>query len=431
LPTQFSKTGFLFFFMVLLLYGVAEGEDETITPKNPSAYGNISIAFQSDSPYIQPDGSKKEIHSYYQYLELNAIIPEERLSFNSYLRGRQIFNEDENSFDAYYAFLQYGNESGSLRVRLGRQILTEGINYHLVDGGLVKFRTANEMELVAYGGYQDRDSHPEPEEPLESSSIIGIKLKFNELLDSIVSVGYERIDPDGFSSRDFLHASLNRVLPFFESADLYSRGEFDVGEKNLALLTAGIGWAPFRQVHLNVEHNIYEPDGDRGDYLQDRIFDIFSVSRLHQSKGGLTFIANRNLKTSVSYAYTRYEILEDEWSHGHEARLGLTWDFWRQIGLKAFQGLYYLDGRGKDRAVGVNFSVSEELLRGLNLHYSFASVRFVTITGQDGNAYSHALGIQYLFMRNVLLKAEVEINDNPDFDKDMRGNIIVSYDFYF
>jgi hypothetical protein len=117
-------------------------------------------------------------------------------------------------------------------------------------------------------------------------------------------------------------------------------------------------------------------------------------------------------------------------AYGHLSRLGLSWDFWHQLGLKAFQGLYYLNGRGEDQALGVNFSLSEELLRGLQLHYSFAYVHVETITGKEGDAFSHAFGSQYLLTRNLLFKAEVEINANPDFKTDTRVNFVASYDFY-
>jgi hypothetical protein len=39
------------------------------------------------------------------------------------------------------------------------------------------------------------------------------------------------------------------------------------------------------------------------------------------------------------------------------------------------------------------------------------------------------MGTQYLLTRDLALKAEVEINTNPDFAKDIRTNIGVSYYF--
>jgi len=419
------------FILLFSKTGEANGEEEMLMPQGPSVVGNFTLAFQANSPLIRSNGNREKVHPFYQYLELNAVSPKEGLSFNSYSRGRQVFSGEERSFDAYYAFLEYRNGGGTVDVRLGRQILTEGTNYYLVDGGLVKFRPTQDIEILAYAGYQDRDTHPDPEAPLISSSIYGVKLKSSEFLDSIISLGYERINPQDFGSRDFLHLSLNRLVPFTESADFYTRGEIDVGEGDLALLTTGVGMTPYKSLHLNVEYDVSRPDGDRGDYLQDRIFDLFSVSRLHQAKTGVTYIPAKFLKTSASYAFSRYEVSNGVRAYGHLTRLGFSWDFWRRVGLKAFQGLYYLKGRGKDEAVGVNFSVSEEILRGLNLHYSFAFVHVETLTNKIGDAFSHAFGLQYLLIRNLLLKAEVELNDNPDFQTDTRVNLVASYDFYF
>ncbi len=395
-----------------------------------STFGNVTLSFQGNSPILQ-NGEDTKVHPFYQYLELNTVIPKNGFSFNTYLRGRKIIEGEQQSFDAYYAFLQYQNESRLLNVRIGRQILSEGVNYYLADGGRISFQPAQGLEILAYAGYQNRDNYPEPEAPLISSSIYGIKLKSNEFLHSIMSLGYERIDPQDFSARNFLNLSLNRVVPFTETADFYSRAELDIAEGELSLLTAGVGFIPFRSFYINIEYDFYKPDEDRGGYLQDPIFDLFSVSGINQVKGGLTYLVNPYLKASASYSYSRYEVIDGVTHKGNLVRLGFSWDLWRQLGLKSFQGLYFMDGREEDQAWGANFKLSEEFIRGLELFYHFAYVHFKKITHQKGDGYSNALGFQYLFIRNLLLKAEIEMNDHPDMKNDTRANVVLNYQFYF
>lgn len=404
-------------------------QEATTLPQSVGVFGNFYPIFQANSPLIRPDGSKKKIDPFYQYFELNAASPENHISFNTFLRGREILNGDDRSFDVYNAFLEFNNTNRTYDVRIGRQIITEGTNFVLLDGGLVRVRPIDGLQVVAYGGYQDRDAQPNPEEPQKSFSAFGIKLLSDKLLESIISVGYERFDPNGFSPRHFLNVNFNRAVPFTNSADVYSRAEIDLGEKNLALFTGGVGITPFSSLHLNLEYDTYKPDKNRDAFLQDRIFDLFSLSRLHEARVGATLIPATFLQISASYSFARYDVLNGTSTNGNIVKVGLSWDFWRQIGFKTFQGFYLIDGRQNDRAVGLNFGVSEEVLRGLDLQFSFAYAHFDSITNKSGNGFSYIMGTQYLVIRNLLLKAELEINSNPDFKRDVRPNLAVSYYF--
>ncbi len=410
-------------------YGQGYGQGQVFFPQTLGLYGNFYTVFQANSPLLRPDGSEKKIYPFYQYLTFNTVSPDGRVSFNTFLRGREIFNGEDYSFDVYNAFFQFNNTSRSLEVRLGRQIVTESFNFFLLDGGLVRYRPVDGIELVAYAGYQDKDIQPEPEEPLESSTVFGFKIKSDRLLGSIISLGYEFFNPDDFSTRHFINFAFNRVIPFTKSADIYSLVEFDVGEGNLALFTVGVGITPLKSVHLNLEYDTYKPDEDRDEYLIDAIFDLFSISRLHEARVGITYLPTNYLEVSSSFSYAHYEVLEGTSTNGYIFKLGLSWDFWREIGLRAFQGFYYIDARDDDRAIGLNFGISEEIFRGLDLQFSFAYAHFETITNKDGNAFSYIMGAEYLLTRDLVLKAGVEINTNPDFDKDIRTNLGVSYYF--
>ncbi|HXG30843.1 MAG TPA: hypothetical protein VNK81_04290 [Thermodesulfobacteriota bacterium] len=408
-------------------YGESGGQSEVILPSTMGFFGNFYSVFQANSPLIRPDGDEKKVYPLYQYMEVSGVSPDGRVSFNGFFRGREVFNGEDRTFDVYNAFFQFNNTSRSFELRLGRQIITESFNFFLLDGGLVRFTPVEGIELVAYGGYQDKDAQPDPEEPLESSTVFGFKLKSDRLLGSIVSIGYEFFNPNDFSPRHLVNFAFNRVVPFTKYADIYSRAEFDIGQGNLALFTVGVGVTPLSSVHLNLEYDTYRPDDERDRFLLDAIFDLFSISRLHEARIGVTYIPTGFLEISSSLSYARYDVLDGTSTNGFIAKLGLSWDFWREIGLRAFQGLYFIDGRNDDRAVGLNFGISEEILRGLDLQFSFAYAHFETITNKDGNAFSHIMGVQYLLTRNLVLKAELEVNTNPDFNKDIRTNLGVSY----
>jgi len=422
----------IFIFLLICIngkpvHGQSNTQSEVILPQTMGFFGNFYSVFQANSPLIRPDGDKKKIYPLYQYMELSTVSPDGHVSFNTFLRGREIFNGEDRTFDIYNAFFQFNNTARSFELRLGRQIITESFNFFLLDGGLVRFTPVEGIELVAYGGYQDKDAQPDPEEPLKSSTVFGFKLKSDKLLGSIISVGYEFFKPNDFSARHLVNFAFNRVVPFTRYADMYSRVEFDVGQGNLALFTVGVGITPLSSVHLNLEYDTYKPDDERDRFLLDAIFDLFSISRLHEARVGVTYIPTGFLEISSSFSYARYDILDGTSTNGYIAKLGLSWDFWREIGLRSFQGFYFIDGRDDDRAVGLNFGISEEVLRGLDLQFSFAYAHFETITNKDGNAFSYIMGIQYLLTRDLVLKAELEVNTNPDFDKDIRTNLGVSY----
>lgn len=405
------------------------GQEEVILPQTVGVFGEFYPVFQGNAPILVPDGRKKKIHPFYQYLELNAGSPKDGVFFNTFLRGREVLGGEDRTFDVYNAFFEFTNRARTFEIRLGRQLVVESTNLFLLDGGLVRISPIDGIRLVAYGGYQDRDSQPDPEEPLKSFSVFGFKLISDRLLGSIVSVGYELFDSDDFSPRHFLSFSFSRVLPFTRSADVYSRVEFDMGQEDLSLFTLGVGFTPLSVLHLNLEYDTYKPDDDRNGFLQDAIFDLFSVSRLHEARFGVTYIPTSFLEVSSSYSFTSYDVTEGVSTSGHILRLGFIWDLWRQLGLKAFQRFYFIDGRKDDKALGFNFLVSEEILRGLNIHFAFAYAHFKKVTDQDGDAFSYITGVQYLLIRNLLLRSELEVNSNPDFKRDIRINLGINYYF--
>jgi hypothetical protein len=400
-----------------------------LVPVSPSLYGNVFTTFQANTPLKRPRGDKQHRYPFYQYVDLSAASPEHNLSINTFLRGREIGNGDDASFDVYNAHLDYRSTDQKLQVRLGRQILTEGLNYTLMDGGLARVRPGEGLELVAYAGHQDVDLEPQPDRPDRSFTIFGTKLRTSRFLGSLMSLGYEGVSPTDFAARHFLTASFNRVVPYTDFADFYSRLELDVVEANPSFFTAGVGVSAAKPLYVNLEYDTYKPDEDRDEFLQDLIFDVFAVNRMHEARLGMTYLATTFLQVSTSYSYATYDSNHGVSAHGNIFKLGFAWDLWRRLGLRAFNGVYVIEGRDRDRAIGVNCGVSEEILRGLEVHAEFAYANFQSISSKDGNAYSYIAGAQYMVVRNLAVRAEVELNTNPDFRRDVRGNFGVSYYF--
>jgi hypothetical protein len=415
--------------IILLGERSAFGQVEMIRPRSLGFFGNALTLFQAPTPLLRPDRTRKNVYPFYQYLELNAASPSNGLSFNTFMRYRDIFSGEDESYDLYNAFIQYSNKSNTFEVRLGRQIITESVTFFLLDGGSVSVKPVDGIEIVAYGGYQDKDLQPEPERPLRSFAAAGIKLKSSKFLGALFSIGYEFYNPQDFSSRNFVNVSFNRAIPFTDFADFYSLAEIDVGEGNLGLLTVGVGITLTRSLFLNLEYDNYNLDDERDEFQLDPIFDIFSVGRLNQAKVGVTFIPTNFLEVQASYAFTRYDVLDDIETNGNIARLGFSWDFWRDIGLTAFNGFYFIDGRKDDYAFGLNFNLNEEIYKGLDLQFAFAYAYYNKITNQEGNAFSYIMGFEYLLIKDLILKADVELNTNPDFEKDARVDLGISYYF--
>jgi hypothetical protein len=414
---------------VVLLARPASGEPLRWAPRSNGFYGNVYTAFQANTPLRRPNDDDKSVYPFYQYLDLKMFSPAHNLTLSTFARTREVANGEDATLDVYNANLEYRSTGGAFEARAGRQILTEGNNFVLMDGALVRAKPMEGVDVVGYGGYQDADLQPYPEKPDRSFGVFGAKLRTTRLLGSLMTLGYEGLTPEHAPPRHFLNVGFNRVVPYTDFADVYSRLELDVVSGDAAFFNAGVGLSVARPLYVNLEYDSYEPDPDQDRFLQDRIFDVFAVDRLQEARLGLTYHVTRYLDVATSYSFATYDKLEDDSTHGNIWKLGFTWNFWRQIGLRAFNGVYLIEGGGQDRAIGVNCGVSEEILRGLEVHAVFAFASFDSISGKEGNAYSYIVGTQYMLVRNVSLLAEMEYNTNPDFETDVRGNFGITYSF--
>jgi hypothetical protein len=398
-------------------------------PSSSGFYGNVYTAFQANTPLRRPFDDDKKVYPFYQYLDVRGFSPKHNLSMSTFVRAREVANGDDATVDVYNANLEYRGLGGALQVRAGRQVLTEGTNFILMDGATLRAKPMEGVDVVAYGGYQDEDLQPYPERPERSFGTYGASVRSSRLLGSFATLGYHGLAPVDESPRHFLDVGFRRAIPFTDFADVYSRLELDVAEGDAAFLNAGVGMSIARPLYLNLEYDSYEPDPNGDRFLQDRIFDVFALDRMHEARAGFTYYATRWLDVSTSYSFATYDKQNGHTTYGHIVKAGMRWDFWQRLGLRAFNGFYFIDGGGDDRAVGVNCGVSEEILRGLELHAVFAFANFDSRTGKHGDAYSYIFGTQYMLVRNVSLLAEMEYNTNPDFEVDVRGNFGVTYAF--
>ena len=423
-----------FFILILLSFGTDNSicEEDTydlLKPPTVGIYGNTRSLFQAPSNILLPDRSEDQIYPFYQYLDLNISNPRHNFFSSTYLRGRKIFDGDEESLDVYNAFVEINNISTMFDVRLGRQVITESVNYVLLDGAKVRIRPVHGIELVAYGGYQYNEIQPEPERPADSFGLYGFLIRSDKILGSLITVGYEINDPDDYSARHILNASFNRAVPFTDYADIYTEAEIDLGEGNLASLTSGIGITLSRTIYLNLEYDNYEMDKNKKKYQLDPIYSLFAVGRMQQGKVGVTYVPKSYLEVKASYVFSHYDVTDNESTNGNIAKLGFSWDFWKEHALRAFNGFYYIEGRNSDYAFGMNIDVTREICSGWQAEFAFAYAYYDKITNQDGNAFSYIIGSEYMLMRNLVLRTDLEINTNPDFDNDVRATIGLNYNF--
>ena len=160
-------------------------------------YGNVYTAFQANTPLRRPIDDDKKVYPFYQYLDSAAFSPAHNLSMSTFVRAREVANGDDATLDVYNANLEYRSTGARCRCGPGRQILTEGTNFILMDGALLRAKPLDGIDLVAYGGYQDADLQPYPERPDRSFGIFGAKLRSTRLLGSLLTLGYEGLTPDG------------------------------------------------------------------------------------------------------------------------------------------------------------------------------------------------------------------------------------------
>ncbi len=414
---------------IVLLARPAVADQARWSPSASGFYGNVYTAFQANTPLRRPLDDDKKVFPFYQYLDVRGFDPAHGLTLSTFARAREVANGDDATLDVYNANLEYRGLAGALQVRAGRQVLTEGTNFILMDGVLARAKPVAGLDVVAYGGYQDADLQPYPEKPDRNFGVFGATLRSTQLLGALATVGYHGLTPANEAPRHFVDFGFKRAVPYTDFADVYSRVELDVAEAVPTFINGGVGLSVARPLYLNLEYDSYKPDPNQDRFLQDRIFDIFALDRLHEARLGLTYNATRWLDVSTSYSFATYDRNNDQSTHGNIGKVSFAWNFWRQIGLRAFNGAYVIEGGGRDRAVGVNCGLSQEILRGLEVHGVFAFANFDSISGKHGNAYSYIFGTQYMVVRNVSLLAEMEYNTNQDFETDLRGNFGITYAF--
>ncbi len=147
------------------------------TPTASGFYGNVYTAFQANTPLRRPFDDDKKVYPFYQYLDVHGFDAAHGLSTSTFVRAREVANGDDATLDVYNANLEYRGLGDALQVRAGRQVLTEGTNFILMDGALVRAKPMAGLDLVAYGGYQDADLQPYPEKPDRSFGTYGAQLK--------------------------------------------------------------------------------------------------------------------------------------------------------------------------------------------------------------------------------------------------------------
>ena len=133
-----------------------------------------------------------------------------------------------------------------------------------------------------------------------------------------------------------------------------------------------MGITVLRSLYLNLEYDNYNLDQQRNDFSSTRYSIYFPSEGSSRRKSASRIVPVSYLEINGSYAYSNYDPSEDTSTNGNIAKLGFMFDFWKNMGLRAFQGFYYIDGGEQtDYAVGVNTSLYEQIRSGWQLAVRF------------------------------------------------------------
>lgn len=355
----------------------------------------------------------------------------------TFFRLEHEFGLDENTGDFYAGYLDVPNAIPGVGFTVGRQFLNEGpVGVFVADAAKLRFDPGGPVAFTLYGG------RPQYFEPTFSSEVLsqdeviwGGSVRTTRLPHGRLSLGYFQQERDQRVLRQLITAAGARSLTDLPGMpSLYGSLAYDADHGNLDLATGGVQMFLSRpRLLLDLETSYYKPQDADDDRVvtdlnrrEDAIFELFSVSRLLQFRGGLRYVVSRSLAAFGDYSHQRYEALPGATATGHVARTGIAW-LPGGDGLERVQVEYYVTDSDGGNVNGGRAYYENHVYERLRFRTKVDAAYYEKENNQRDTAVSGLIGLGYVPAAGLLCEVYLEANHNKRFDEDFRFGFLISY----
>ena len=356
----------------------------------------------------------------------------------TFFRLQRDFSLDQGAADFYAGYLETPSLGPGVSVTVGRQFLSQGpVGVYVADAGKVRLAPpSSPVALTVFGG-KPQYFEPTYNSPLLSQDevIYGGNLQTTKLHNGSLSVGYFQQERNQRVLRQLITASGSRsftALPGMPS--FYGNLAYDADHQNLDLGTMGMqGFLAQPRLLFNLEGTYYKPQDQNSHTIiadrnrrEDAIFELFSVSRLLQFRGGLRYILTPSLSVFGDYSYQRYDKLTNRVADGHVGGTGVLWlpggDGLEQVRLE----YYVIDGDGGNVNGGKAYYENDVYER-LRFRTKLDVTYYEKENNQRDTAVSSLVGLGYVLFPGLVCELNFEANHNMRFNEDFRFGFAVDY----
>ncbi len=343
----------------------------------------------------------------------------------------------EGLFTDFYA--------GSIRVpgaipgvdfTLGRQFLSETPGGAFVaDAGKIRFDPGGPVALTVFGG---QPRYFEPTDGVERLSqdeqIFGGSLRTTKIRNGYMSLGYLQQDRDQKTLRQLVTAAAAKTFTGARGLpNIYGSAAYDADRQNLDQVIAGFQtFLAQPRLSLNFESGYYKPQ-DQGEYVrsdpnrrENPIFELFSVSRMLQFRGGLRYTLSQSLFGEASYSYQNFERIKDADEDGHLGNVAVVW-LPGGDGLEMVRVEYYAADSGGGQLNGGRAYYESKVYDRIVFRVKGDVAHYDKANNQRNVAVSTLLGLGYEVLQGWICEINLEANRNKRFDDEFRFGFWITY----
>lgn len=387
-----------------------------------------------------------------EFLGLDATkLADGNLSLHLYGWGRvdladKSFNDDRAGGTLSYGYLEYRFKQANGDIRLGRQIIFDGINNEHVDGLSARTDLPFGFGISAFGGANVHTKHIYGEDSDgKGDGIAGGRLnyRFRGLLELGLSGIYESKAPTLVQHTSGNHRQVGGDVWFspHRMLEIMGHTNYNTETSHVSEHSYLVNIKPIQHLVLSGEFN------EQNDRSYQYSWAMFSGTTTPNSTNGPLLNPNdtsRNYGGRASYQVAKALELSADYKHyrreiGNANRFGGDAKFgFLDNNARAGLSYHYLDA-GPGFAITPNPSGSYHEVRGWAMHDSktiFGAIDFIDYIFKEPvfgerNAWEVLGSVGYHLSPQLFISGDVSYGRNPDFSEETRGLVRLTYNTTF
>jgi len=362
----------------------------------------------------------------YEYLNLSVQdIGKDTISFQFGGWFRYELKDTESDHrtnnDLSYAYLSYRSKSANTIVNVGRVMVFEGVASDRVDGVYAKTDLRNNFGISAFGGSPAETGTDLP----GNKNIYGTRLSHQIPGLYQIGISYVREEKDSAVFREEEGADL--WLKPAGKVELLGKSRYNAMTKAWSEHTYFLSLGPFEKVRLNTEASkVNYKDYFTG--MTTKAFDFTKSSIDPKDKVTIlgeeaAYSATDRLTVGVNYKAYAYEIAGNAKNYGGSIKYVVVGTGGAGFVINKMAGATDKLKYAQYRVYGFRkFGHSDVTV-------DVMKVAYVAAVNGVKDAYSSTLAASYELTERIKLGADLEYSKTPDFDKEVRTLIKLTYSF--